>query len=447
MTLPYFLRRKLELLFRGTRKNRLLSDWVPNQSEAALSSTLVVMIIAERNSIAPTTCKNVATKTSYGFVEEATTRNSTKKNIDGSYRLKYYERGVRNFQGWLASQDAPHRDEASVEDVNRLLYGAESDDQAIAETLVERDWRGFGPYSLRLKPHLGFGPGDGTSVNKEIFTCCDISHEIEKTTDRFTVGYTAQNAQTPDLLGSQEARDWEQQFIMQEVAGLRKGTLYTIAALGNQLLHRAGAATGLLQRDHKGRAYLRGGNAAKKFVLAEHRIWNPIGSTVNAAKHFWNEVAISGSRNSIKRTADWLRDKGFVDFAGDFNEGVWGKGREYFGIDIVRLLLLLECVEKLLGGYKALPRHRMSFVEKLFNAVFSGRRYCRADASDVDLSWRDKGMPFGMDEKAVEMYEYIERVQAGYGLHSDKTQSAWRSLIDYEDEKYLKGLKNKYAEL
>lgn len=371
-----------------------------------------------------------------GFVDDASTRNSKK--------AEHYRTGVERCKRWLASVNAIHPDDATESNVNDLLLDAEDEDRANAESLVEPNYRGFEPYSLRLRKRQFFAVEKGGLTSEEIYTIGEDSYVDENKIDTLVEGYTVQTDRSPDFLEFEDARDLEQHNMIMDLTGLSKGMLFAIAALGNQIIHRAAASTGLLQRNGKGETCVSGPSAAMRFAKSRHRVWNPINATVGAAAQFWSDVKISGSRSSIRRVADWLRDRCYVNFEGDFKEGVWGKGREYFGIDMTRLLMLLECVERLLGGYKAMPRHRMSFVQKLFNAVFEGRRYGRSPASDCDLAYRDDHWSAAHSPRSGESYaEYsrsqsseavlfaaYERAVAEYGEIDERAETAYR---EYED--------------
>lgn len=367
----------------------------------------------------------------FGFITKTATRNSR--------HAPRYKRGLKKLRRWLEKIDAPHPDDASVEDINAMLYAAEEEDNAQAEDVALSTSRGFEPYSLRLKELPCSLAEDFDLARGQIFTRTGKAFVEEKAQDPVTEGYTVQSRENLALLKSEELRKNTKHAMIMQLAGLSRGILYTIAALGNQLIYRAASATGLLIRNQHGQAVVNGYKSAVYFAMARHNIWNPIGATVTAMKQFWGEVKASASRSSVKRASNWLKEQGYINFDGVFQEGIWGKGREYFDINMVKLLLLLECVEKLLGGYSALPRHRMSFVQKLYNVLFQGKGYCRDElGSDIDLSWRDRRTDAMREtwekgeysqysrstEPRVLAYEEAQRAKAEYGPLSWQAEQA-----------------------
>lgn len=357
-----------------------------------------------------------------------------------SKRTRHYKRGRRNTLKTLRKLGC--KSDASVQEINGYLAEAEECDRLSSKLVDLPRFNGFEPYSLRQENACIF-KGEKALTSEVVYTRLEKSFTAKNSESLFTEDYTVQVGETLDLIESENLAKGIQHNMIMELTGLSRGMLYAIACLGNQLIHRAASSSGLLERNGRGETCVSGSKAAMRFVLSNHQIWNPIGATVTAAKQFWSEVNISGSRSSVRRTADWLRDRGFLHFEGAFVEGIWGKGREYFGINMARLLLLLECVEQLLGGYKALPRHRMSFVQKLFVAVF-GRPYNRSEASDIDLSWKDDDpdkahSPQGdrsyakwsrsQDLQSL-AYAEAQRLEAKYGPADTRVEDAW---LTYDD--------------
>jgi hypothetical protein len=117
-------------------------------------------------------------------------------------------------------------------------------------------------------------------------------------------------------------------------------------------------------------------------------------STINYIARYWvrdksvdkeegvNIPSAKASQTSVFRRIKELDDLGLVRYESEYINGVRGQSRTYTFIDIEKLLVLAEAIERHVG-IEALPEHGCAVIRLAHEAVFPGFGYCRDGDPDT----------------------------------------------------------------
>ena len=361
-----------------------------------------------------------------------------------SDRRRLEKNGKGRLHRWMAKLLPSDRlKEPSVEDINRMLIAAEQEDMSNAETIAIADYRGFGTYNANEQVSVSLLGDHALPAGGRYILRSGGTYLGKERTDPLDMRYTCQiKSSTLNPLLSSDRR-----IITAEIAELahelKDSQVRTMLGVLNDILYQAAECSGIIEYgrgfENSKRIEQVSRKTAAVFAKGQWILWNAIGSTVRSLKKNWTGIGAAASRQSVIRATNWLARKRLLNFTNKFEPGVWAKSRRYQDVDVHRCLILFSILEERVGGFEAMPAHHGSLAKHLWNAIFPGFGYRRAerdmrepddwDTTDAVRANRTRAplYPVFSEAQQVVRDRLSELVEEWRSLRGDK--SADRSLV------------------
>jgi hypothetical protein len=270
----------------------------------------------------------------------------------------------------LSNQPIGTDKELSIDEVNALLFEAEECDRfmrQIPKTRGFQKWNTYKVNPLNLSIPL--------IVNHEVIypTGNGSNPDQEKENSQLDQPYTYYGLNPLDREASEYARIEAQGFT--HAIEDEAECLTILGCISNIVYHGAETFGALVwEKNEEGDRRLIGFNREKAMLLIKtpFRLVTALSHTIDYVKKEWAKAGAWFGRVSVSRAIALLKDGGYLDYDSSHEPGKWAQSRQYTNVDVPRLLLLMEALQRRLENIYKLPEHGMATLRKLHEAIFPG---------------------------------------------------------------------------
>jgi hypothetical protein len=276
------------------------------------------------------------------------------------------------------------------------------------------------------------------------------------------LSYTSQIPQPLDMTDSQALKEFEVEMSI-FASNLAPSAALTMMGVINNLIYHALESFGALDwiKTESGGRRLMGilKDGLDKAIDASRKsaftMVTALKSTIKYISRYWVRDKAADKKEGIKlpsakdsqtsvfRRIRELSELGLVRYESEYIHGVSGQSRTYTFLDIEKLLVLAEAIERHVG-LEALPKHGCAVIRLAHEAVFPGFGYCRDGDPDTKepedwestKEWREHaewGRRLGRREHFMAVVQKVKtmlRPNAKDKDELDETKFYARSLVE-----------------